>query len=150
MDPVEPLERSEHRFDRERFDRQRNCRWKLVEQLIMATIQCPRCQTTFCEGYLLCSSTPPPTSGRRAKSFASKNWHESLALRCPWTCSVMTCSMQRMPPGAKIINCCPEVPCFRSHGEGRKDGWPHSFGEVAGRSVLRLQLLLTGSHSEVP
>ncbi len=60
MEPVEPLERSEHRFDRERFDPNvegpRNCRWKLVEQLVMPKIQCPRCQSVFCEGYLLCTT----------------------------------------------------------------------------------------------
>ena len=60
MEPVEPLERSEHRFDRERFDPKvegvRDCRWKLVEQLVMPKIQCPRCQTVFCEGYLLCTT----------------------------------------------------------------------------------------------
>ena len=60
MEPTDPLERSEHRFDRERFDPKnegvRNCRWKLVEQLVMPETQCPRCKSVFPEGYLLCTT----------------------------------------------------------------------------------------------
>ena len=58
MSPTQPLERSDSRFDLEKFDPRKEkemTRWKLVDQLEIPSMQCPRCRSCFAEGFLICT-----------------------------------------------------------------------------------------------
>lgn len=58
MNPADPLERSETRFDLGNFDPRKEkegTRWKVVDQLDIPSMQCPRCKHFFAEGFLFCT-----------------------------------------------------------------------------------------------
>ena len=71
MTPTDALERSESRFDLEKFDPKKEgaaaTRWKIVEQLEIPTMQCPRCKNLFAEGFLMHLLRTPAQHFNRSK-----------------------------------------------------------------------------------
>lgn len=71
MTPTDALERSESRFDLEKLDPKKEgaaaTRWKIVEQLEIPTMQCPRCKNLFAEAFLMHLLRTPAQHFNRSK-----------------------------------------------------------------------------------